>query len=245
MINTESSIYHHVLSNLSTCSKKARKMLSFRCYLFCNLLNDRTKHGHSSSILYIISGSRYGVYDLSNFVMPDKPNACTFSNLSLSHGMRVYTTVRCVNNVELFNEVTSEPFIIESQPPVSDHASVQFISLNQRNLPSHKDTFTLQQNSSNSVHLQTNGSSVLLEWEGFEDMAKIDHYEYRLLQNDQPYLDWVNSAQKTCVSVDGLNLNDKGLYTAEVRALNSEDYVSIPVKSLLFIQNKEPRLTGK
>ena len=165
--------------------------------------------------------------------------------MSLSHGTIVYATVRCVNHVELSADVASEAVVVTSEPPSTKHASAKFIKLSQRGLKGSDMAFNMRPKvASVQVFVQTDSSSVLLEWMGFEDVTGVDHYEYRLLWNDHRVLDWTGSGKKTCVSIFGLDLQDNIMYKAEVRALNSGHYTSVPVQSLLLVQRKEPKLTG-
>ena len=197
-----------------------------------------------------VSGSRIGVYDLSSFTMSDEPTECVFHNMSLSHGMTVYTIVRCVNRVELSADVTSQAAVVTTEPPSVKQASVIFIEQNSRSLKGREKHFIADQNvtkfrSAGQLYIQSNSFSVVMEWMGFEDATEVDHYEYRLLWKDTAIRDWTTTAKKTCVSIVGLNLKGDEYYKAEVRAFNSGNYVSEPVSALLSVKNKEPKLTGE
>ncbi|CAH1259456.1 Hypp2289 [Branchiostoma lanceolatum] len=80
----------------------------------------------------------------------------------LTHGDTVYSTLRCHNYAGMTSHVTSDGVTIVTQPPNSDHASVETVSETQSYYPSR------------AFHQST---VIHLSWEGFFDVTGIRNYQ--------------------------------------------------------------------
>ena len=178
---------------------------------------------------------------MSDIVDPWLSNSiihCQSPALNLEHGKRVYVTIRCVNDVELVTEISSDPVVIVKHPPNTDQAKVSFLKLGEESHQGNSGTI------SETFSIQTNDSHIQFQWSGFLDASRIKYYEYRLLHENKPLIDWSSSGTKTMATVSGHPFASGNTYTAEVRAYNDK-YDSKVVEGKLLIYKDKPTLSGK
>jgi hypothetical protein len=157
----------------------------------------------------------------------------TFHNLSLPHGTHVYATVRCTNHVQLTSEVSSrDPLVVYQTRPDVTNAVVHFVQ------------------QGNEAHgavdhvIQTDKTSLVLTWNGFDDVTGLDHYRYRLTQDGAIFVDWTDIGKRTYAVLTGLTLVDGAVYRAEVKAYNLANLESSMVNTSVVVDGRAPRLTG-
>ena len=146
--------------------------------------------------------------------------------------------MKCVNRVEYSSTKTSEPITVSFHEPDSDHAVVKF------NPRSEYGTLPMSTAIDDEAIVQSNKTHVEFSWEGFSDLSGINFYEYRLLSDKGQLTNWVNVGKKTFASVDFAGLANGQNCTAEVRAVNTGNYRSRSISSVILIQSRGPQLTG-
>ena len=183
-------------------------------------------------------GSRAERDDIQKQYIAIHSNRFFTQYLSVIHGRKLYSTVKCVNNVEYSSTKTSEPITVSFHEPDSEHAVVRFIP------QSAFGTLIMSTAIGYEINVQCNKTHLEFSWEGFLDVSGINFYEYRLLSNNGQLTDWVNAGKKTFASIDFVSLANGQNYTAEVRAVNTGNYRSRPISSSILIQSHGPQLTG-
>ena len=98
--------------------------------------------------------------------------------------------------------------------------------------------------SGDGLKVQPNRTHVEFFWEGFSDPSGISFYEYRLLSDKGQLTDWVNTGKMTLVSINFASLDNGQNCTAEVRAVNTGNYRSGVISSVILINSRGPQLTG-
>ena len=79
---------------------------------------------------------------------------------------------------------------------------------------------------------------------GFDDVSGIKLYEYRLLEGENPIVDWTETGQKQMTIVNGLKLTTNQVYRAEVRAINTGEFISDVISEEVIVNSAAPKLTG-
>ncbi|KAH3802480.1 hypothetical protein DPMN_156158 [Dreissena polymorpha] len=167
----------------------------------------------------------------------DTSQYCQSDILNLSHGDRVFVTVKCVNKVEIATTSVSRPVIIYLEPPNNSQAFVRFV-------PRSKDSFSMTAPLSAQSSAQSNSSIVQMEWNNFEDPSEITSYRYRIQSNGDIVVDWTDAGLKDMCSNEHLKLTSGETYTAEIQAVNGGGFASSGVKSSLIVASEPPALTG-
>lgn len=80
-----------------------------------------------------------------------------------------------------------------------------------------------------NMYVQTDKSRIQMEWGGFQDASGVDHFEYRVIGDNNTITDWKTTGRETMTDVEGLSLHFGKVYNAELRAINSGNYSSDPV----------------
>ncbi|KAL4218455.1 hypothetical protein ACF0H5_023190 [Mactra antiquata] len=181
-------------------------------------------------------GSKPGLSNIQTKWKAHTDASCTSNNLYLNHGQRVYVTVRCVNEIQLFVTTSSTPVIISFQKPGVDSAEVDVVPLNQIS-----PVYTPTLNTALSV--QSNKSCIELKWSKFHDLSDIEFYEYRVTQNGETIVDWARCIKPYMTMNCNVMMGD-GRYMAEVRAVNTGGYMSDSVSTQFVVASTEPKLTG-
>jgi hypothetical protein len=152
-------------------------------------------------ILRLISGRGLQMNGIESLEPTETNSACQFINMTLAKVERVYVKVMCINNVELMEELVSDPIIIRYTSTNVEFANVQFLSA-----IGFKQGIELFGMKFTEIYLQLNKSQVKFEWDGFEDIYGIDHYEYRFLHNTKTEGTWKRVKKHTMYELDGLHL---------------------------------------
>ena len=154
-------------------------------------------------------------------------------DLIVTDGTKLYTSVKCVNNIGLATIEVSRSILISMEPPRESVADLTFI-------PS-----SVYKLAETEVAIQPNLSYLQFSWDSFTDDLSVSSYEYRLLSENIKLVNWTDTGKKNFVSTNSLNLEDGQWYTAEVRALNKIGLRSNVVNSTILVDSSEPTLTGK
>ena len=150
----------------------------------------------------------------------------------------MYTSVKCINNVEYSSVKTSEAITVSFKEPDIENARVSFIP---QSVCGRLATSSV---SGDGLNVQPNRTHVEFFWEGFSDLSGISFYEYRLLSDKGHLTDWVNAGKRTLVSVNFASLANGQNCTAEVRAVNTGNYRSGVISRVILINSQGPQLTG-
>ncbi|XP_053381647.1 uncharacterized protein LOC123555884 isoform X2 [Mercenaria mercenaria] len=212
-----------------------------------NLLAKWDVADQQSGLKYCLCGigKVKGEVDIERYRLSDTNETCVFRQLELQHGDTVFVSVKCINNIELAAENVSEKITVYNDAPENTNAYIRFISHDSSTAGASFQSPNESDVSDIAKFIQTDRSHVVLEWTGFEDLTGIDFYEYRLVCRNSSIVNWRSNGKHTAAELKGLDLQSGGLYTAEVRAVNSGHLVSEPVVADMIVHNHEPKLTGK
>ncbi|KAL4218457.1 hypothetical protein ACF0H5_023192 [Mactra antiquata] len=202
------------------------------------LETDWITNDYESGVKYCFCqiGSKPGLSNIQTKWRTQTDASCTSDNLFLNHGQRVYVTVRCVNEIQLFVTTSSTPVSISFQKPGVDSAEVDVVPLNQIS-----PVYTPTLNTALSV--QSNKSCIELKWSKFHDLSDIEFYEYRVTQNGATIVDWTRCIKPYMTMNCNVMMGD-GRYMAEVRAVNTGGYISDSVSTQFVVASTDPKLTG-
>ena len=192
----------------------------------------------NDNFYYIIVGSRAQRDDIQKPRLAIRGNSFLTDSLPVIHGTTFYTNVKCINNVEYSSVKISEPITVSLKQPEVENAAVSFIP---QSVFGRLPTSSV---SRDGLNVQPNRTHVEFFWEGFTDLSGISFYEYRLLSDNGQLTDWVNAGKRTLVSVNFASLPNGQKCTAEVRAVNTGNYRSGAISSVILINSRGPRLTG-
>ena len=158
----------------------------------------------------------------------------------LTHGMTVYVTIKCVNNIELASTVSSSPVYISLDKPRANTASLEIDPIT---VTAQHDYFT---GVAATVEVQSNQSCLQFHWDGFEDVSPIIGYGYEILDSyNNSLTGWTEAGYRTMVTKCGLPLSSCQSAVADVRAVNSGDHWSDTISTSILIASTSPRLTGQ
>lgn len=152
---------------------------------------------------------------------------------NVTDGTRLYTNVKCVNNIGLFTVKVADSIAISLKAPKSDEAKTVFI-------PS-----SMYVGSDSDETVQPNQTYIQFAWDGFTNDADISYYEYRLLSDNTDLVGWTEVGRKTFVSLNAIGMEDNETCTAEVRSVNSGHLRSNVTTAAILIESKAPLITGK
>jgi len=190
-------------------------------------------------LICLSSGSFPFLDDVTSTWVSDSTNRCDAPGLNLTHGMTVFVTVKCVNNVELASTVSSSPVHISLDKPYINAAVLDIdpITVNSQN-----DFFA---GSASTVEVQSNQSCLQFHWDGFEDVSPITGYGYEILDSyNNSLTGWTDASYRTMVTKCGLPLSTGQLAVTDVRAVNSGDHWSDTISKSIRISATSPPLTG-
>ena len=191
------------------------------------------------SFFLIYTGCRPFLDDLEKSWVTDTIGSCYSNGLNLTHGMVIYVTVKCVNVVELATAISSDPFYISLEKPITRNAYVEFTPLS---MNSTQDFFP---DVAPSANIQSNQTCVQFHWHGFEDASPIMRYDFELFDiTNNTIMDWTYVGNRTAVSKCGLGLSSADSVIARVRATNSGSHESDPISTPIIISATSPRLSG-
>ncbi|XP_053381645.1 uncharacterized protein LOC123528459 [Mercenaria mercenaria] len=202
-----------------------------------NIFASWTVADYESGVKYCLCGigKSFSRKDM-DLRLSDSKETCIFSQIYLQHGDKVFVSVKCINNVELATSMISETIIISTESPDISKAEVRIISPDKRGTTKPNQGLI-------TTYVVADRSHVQLEWEGFEDMSGVNSYEYRVLYDNHTIVDWKNTSRRKTAEINDLDLDPGKVYKAEVRAVNSGNYVSDSITAGLVIQT-EPSFTG-
>jgi len=180
------------------------------------------------------------VDDVKSSWVSNNTDRCEATGLSLSHGMTIFVTVKCVNNIELANTVFSTPVYISLDKPQSNTAALDINPI----------TETIQHDyfagAASTLRIQSNQTCLQFHWDGFEDVSHIIGYGYEILDSfNKSLTDWRDAGYRTMVTKCGLLLSSGHSAVADVRAVNSGDHWSDTISNFILISSTSPRLTGQ
>ena len=164
---------------------------------------------------------------------------CQFFNMTLDQGDRLFVKVMCINNVELQQEVISDPIFYRHTRTNIDFARVRVLPAIRT-----KQEMELFGKNITDVYIQSDKSQIKFEWDGFEDICGIDHYEYRIQHNINNDVEWKRVSKHTMTEENDLHLSPNEIYLIDVRAVNSENRTSGVVTTNLLISEEGHKLTG-
>lgn len=186
---------------------------------------------------------------MTNTQADDSNSFCTSDTLYLPHGTTVYGKVRCVNNVELKTDIATEGIAIIYLSPSANESKVSF--LQQQQLGTGQTTPVLHlSNGSDYIeyYIQSRTDTLSIEWNGFNDVTGIDRYAYRITNEEKKtVIEWTET-KKHSVNVPFYErhlLAAGQTYTAEVKAVNKNELESVSAKAYVFVDDREPKLTGE
>ncbi|XP_071081006.1 uncharacterized protein [Haliotis cracherodii] len=164
--------------------------------------------------------------DLHGWVTSTSGASCQIPVPHPSHGLRIYMTIQCTNNVELDTLVSSNELEILFRPPLSAGSMVDFVVRN-----------------SYSQHGKDVPQSVMsyiaFQWT-WPDQESVNHYQCRVTGMEV----WLDTTLRYC-EISGVRLKDGENYTAMVRAVNKRKQVSEAVSASVTVDRSVPVLTGR
>jgi len=164
---------------------------------------------------------------------------CEATGLNLTHGMTVYVTVKCVNNIELASTVFSSPVYISLDNPQANTASLEIDPIT---VTSQHDYFA---GVASTPEVQSNQSCLQFHWDGFEDVSPITGYGYEIIDSlNNSLTGWTHAGYRTMVTKCGLPLSSGTSAVVGVSAVNSGDHWSDTISKSLWISATSPSLTG-
>jgi len=143
-------------------------------------------------------GTSSGTQDFISWTNLDSLKDFTL-DIDLEHGTTYYTSVRATDLVDnISNSISSNGVTIDTISPVID---------------------ILVETALEDPLFQGSDSSLVLIWEGFDDLSGIDFYEYALgtSTGETDLVDWTEIGTELSVEITGLSLTDGSSYYGSVR----------------------------
>ena len=179
------------------------------------------------------------VDDVKSAWVSDSIDRCEATGLNLTHGMTVFVTVKCVNNIELARTVSSSSVYISLDKPQAKTAAIEIDPIT---VTSQHDYFA---GVGSTVEVQSNQSCLQFHWDGFEDVSPITGYGYEILDSfNNSLTGWTDAGYRTMVTKCGLPLSSGTYAVVGVGAVNSGDHWSDTISKYLRISATSPSLTG-
>ncbi|XP_046562583.1 uncharacterized protein LOC124271470 [Haliotis rubra] len=164
--------------------------------------------------------------DLHSWVTSESGTSCQITVPHPSHGVRLYMTIQCTNNVELDTVVSSNELQILFRPPSAAGSVVDLVVQNRY--------------SQHWKHVpQSIMSSLAFQWT-WPDQDTVSHYQCRVTDIEV----WMNTTLRYC-EMSGVRLKDGESYTAVVRAVNMRQQVSEAVSASVTVDSTAPALSGR
>ena len=184
-------------------------------------------------------GSVPYVDDVKSSWVSGEKERCVAKGLNLTHGMTVFVTVKCVNNIELARTVTSSPVYISLDNPQANTAALEIDPIT---LTSQHDFFA---GVASTVEVQSNQSCLQFHWDGFEDVSQTIGYGYEILDSfNNSLTGWTDAGYRTMVTKCGVPLSSGTFAEVGVSAVNSGDHWSDTISKFIRISATSPSLTG-
>ena len=164
--------------------------------------------------------------------------SCDSIVMGLEHGVILFVTVKCVNDIELATLEVSKPLQITFDPPTVDQAHINAIPLS--------DSYYIDiVGDASDTIVQSNQSCLLFHWGGIYDDLQITGYEFELREFDHTLVTgWTSVGKRTMITLCQLKLTSGQLVNGYVRAEGAGSYFSEAVNRSVLISSTSPKLTG-
>ncbi|XP_052760742.1 uncharacterized protein LOC128203377 [Mya arenaria] len=174
--------------------------------------------------------------------------------LNLAHGTRMIANIRCVNKVEIASAMSSSTQYVLYSKPDMNSVYLNVIADNEMSTDCNmKHVFSegpvsIAPTASPScpLYLQTNDSSIKLEWSGRTDKLYIERFEFKVAKNEnETIIDWTSCGLYRMIDVAGLSLQSNQMYTCSVRGIDIRSGRSDPLTALVKPRWFVPSLTDE
>jgi len=210
------------------------------CKNLFSLYTLRNKGDTYRNLPILFSGSFPYTDDVKSTWVSANIERCKAPGLNLAHGKTVFVTVKCVNNIELANTVTTPPVFISLNKPKAKTAALDIDSIT---VTSQLDIF---HDAASRLEVQSNQSCLQFHWDGFEDVSPITGYGYEILDSyNNSLTGWTDAGYRTMVTQCSLPLTNGKSFVADVRAVNAGGHSSDMVSKSILISSTTPQLTGE
>ncbi|KAK3589130.1 hypothetical protein CHS0354_017096 [Potamilus streckersoni] len=179
-------------------------------------------------------GEDPGSTSLRPLRMAQSNERCDFLNMSITHGKTVFPLVFCVNTVELSSSKCGKGIVVSYRSPLSDEAKVWFTALN---------NVQLSTVATNLALFQSNVTTLMAHWNGFQDLSGVSTYQCKLLKDGNIELDNLYT-ERTSLMLRDLMLKDGSEYQLQVVAVNAGKKCSQPIICNITVNSRGPVLTG-
>ncbi|XP_061183197.1 uncharacterized protein LOC133191461 [Saccostrea echinata] len=176
-------------------------------------------------------GNIMGSDTILSWFKSENTTECTTSK-RLRHGTKVFASVKCVNTIGLISEVNNKNVtIVAYEAPITTQSEVNF-AVNSFKMK------TLE-------HIQHSTSSLHFNWLSFQDITGFINYNFCIKSDENIVLNSTNIGKHNYVSIDDLDLQYNGTYTANVYAVNSGGKMSDSINGSIKVLDIAPIQTGK
>ncbi|XP_002736788.1 uncharacterized protein LOC100378079, partial [Saccoglossus kowalevskii] len=150
------------------------------------------------------------------------------SELSVTHGQTLFSTVRCQNYDGLQSQITSNGVTIVTEPPNTDHAIMSLT------------TSSVTQYPTRGYH-QAQTDAINIAWQGFNDITGIEYYECKILGDDVD-TSWykVGDNGHLFTVMKGLMLSSYKTYQVYLKAVNYAGFESDVLVSNITVETEAP-----
>ena len=177
------------------------------------------------------TGTNHDSNNLQQWTVATLTTQCFSQELDVPHGTRIYTSVSCVNTVELETIEYSRYVIVSYEAPNATRSTVQFTV----------NSVTLQGQS----QVQRHKSTLHFFWDFFHDISGMRTYQCRVKSGSSILSDWTDVGRHNYVTLSDTDMVDGEEYTAEVKGTNIGGLESKTIRANISINEIIPVLTGK
>ena len=175
-------------------------------------------------------GTEYSAENLQQWFPSQFPTECQTQPLYIPHGTKIYSSVSCVNTVEIEAIEHSGSYMVSYEPPDVAGASVKFAV----------NSVLLQDQS----QVQRYKSTLHFFWDFFHDVSGMRSYQCRVTTGNTVVSEWIDVGQHNFVEISGIDMSDGKEYTAEVKGTNVGGLESDAISAKISINGILPVLTG-